>query len=404
MLCKLERGEFVEQALAGVRVLDLSHFIAGPYCTRILAGFGAEVIKIEKPGQGDIARSIGPFLDDEPGTERSGLFLYLNGNKKSVTLNLKSAGGVKLFKELVRDADILVESFRPGVMRRLGLGYTVLEKINPGLVMTSVSNFGQSGPYRDYKASHLVLWGMNGGRYTNGQPEMPPWQGPNWLSDYMSGCQAANGTMVALYQRNATGIGQHVDVSMHEVMMQMVLHPAVMYSYLKKTYFNLAICYLGIFPCKDGYIGINMLTQPQWQAICRFFGMPELAEDPRYQNLAMIVEHLEEVRALFAPKIAEWKAKELFQAAVEWRIPAGLVPTAEEIIKSPQHIARGFLEEVCHPVMGKVVMPGAPAKLMESPWQTKSAAPLLGEHNIEIYSRLGYAKSDMVRLRENGII
>lgn len=393
------------QALDGARILDLSHFIAGPYCTRILAGFGAEVIKIEKPGDGDITRHIGPFLNDEPGTERSGLFLYLNANKKGITLNLKSKRGVRIFRELARDADVVVESFRPGVMDRLGLGYETLEKINPRLVMTSLSNFGQSGPYRDYKASHLIFWGMNGGRYTNGQPEKPPWQGPNWLSDYLSGCVGVNGTLMALYQRNETGIGQQVDVSMFETMMQMVLHPAVMYSYLQKTYFNLAISYLGVFPCKDGYIGINMLTQPQWNAICAFFGMPELAEDPRFQNLALIIEHLEEVRALFAPKIAGWKAMELFKAAVEWRIPAGLVPTPGEITESPQHKARGFLEDVIHPVIGKVAMPGAPFKMAESPWQTRTPAPLLGEHNQEIYgNRLGYSGDDLVRLRGQGVI
>ncbi|MDD4860325.1 MAG: CoA transferase [Dehalococcoidales bacterium] len=393
----------MEQALAGTRVLDLSDFVAGQYCTRILAGFGADVIKIEEPGLGDITRSIEPFLNDEPGTERSGLFLYLNGNKQSITLNLKSAAGIRIFKALVRDADILVESFRPGVMKRLGLGYAALEKINPRLVVTSITNFGQSGPYRDYKASHLVLWGMNGSRYTNGQPGKPPWQGPNWLSDYMSGCFAYNGTMAALYQRNETGIGQQVDVSMYEAMMQMALHPAVMYSYLKKSYYNLGICYLGVFPCKDGYIGINMLTQPQWHAICDFFGLSELKEDPRLQNLGMIVERLDEVRAMFAPRIAEWKAADLFQAAVEWRIPAGLVSTPQEITQSPQHKARGFLEEVVHPVMGKVAMPGAPFKMMESPWQS-ARAPLLGEHNAEVYGRLGYSKDDLVRLREGGVI
>ena len=145
-----------EQALAGVKVLDLSHYIAGPYCTRILAGFGADVTKVEKPGEGDPARSMRPFLNDEPGLERSGLFLYLNSNKKSITLNLKSSTGVKIFKELVKDADIVVESFSPGVMERLGLNYEALEEINPRLVMTSVSNFGQTGPYRDYKSSHLL--------------------------------------------------------------------------------------------------------------------------------------------------------------------------------------------------------------------------------------------------------
>lgn len=395
----------MEQALTGVRVLDLSHFIAGSYCTRILAGFGSEVIKIEKPGEGNITRHIGPFLDDNPGPERSGLFLYLNTNKKSVTLNLKSRAGVEIFKRLVRDADLVVEGFRPGVMERLGLGYKALEKINPRLVMTSISNFGQSGPYKDFRLSHLIVWGMNGGRYNTGQPERPPWQGPNWMSDYIAGCMAVNGTLMALYQQKRTGIGQQVDTSIFESMLLMVEHPAVLYSYLQKTFTNYTIHFLGLFQCRDGYIGINMLTQPQWNAICTFFGMPELIEDPKFQNLALIVKHLKEARDLFAPKIAEWKVMDLFHAANEWRIPAGLVPTPKEIAELPQHKARGFLEDVAHPVMGHATMPGAPFKMMESPWCTNNPAPLLGEHNQEIYcKRLGYSSQDLTKLREQGVI
>ena len=160
----------MEEALAGIKVIDLTHYIAGPYCTRLLGGFGANVTKIEKPGEGDPARRMGPFLNDEPGPEKSGLFLYLNSNKKGITLNLKSNTGVKIFKELVKDADIVVENFSPGVMARLGLDYQTLEKTNPRLVMTSISNFGQTGPYRDYKSAHITAWGMRGGRYTDGEP------------------------------------------------------------------------------------------------------------------------------------------------------------------------------------------------------------------------------------------
>ena len=395
----------MQQALEGVRVLDLSQDIAGPYCTRMLAGYGAEVIKIEKPGLGDRSRSIGPFLNDEPGLERSGLFLYLNSNKKGITLDLESKAGVKIFKELVKDADVVVESFRPGVMDSLGLGYSALEKINPRLVMTSITGFGQTGPYRDYNLSHLVVWGMSGGRFTNGQPGVPPWQGPNWLSDYLTGCYGATGTLSALYYANVTGTGQQVDVSMLEGMLLMVPFPAVIYSFLDKAYTSFTICFLGVFPCKDGYIGMNFLTQAQWELICAFFGMPELIEDPRFQNMALIIEHLDEARALFAPKIAEWNTMDLFLAATEWRVPAGLVPTTKEIVESPQHQARHYFEDVEHPVIGRITMPGAPFKMMETPWQTKNSAPLLGEHNQEIYcSHLEYTREDLIKLRERGII
>ena len=409
----------VEQALAGVKVLDLSHHIAGPYCTRILAGFSADVIKIEKPGEGDPARHMEPFLNDEPGPERSGLFLYLNSNKKSITLNLRSNAGAKIFKELAKDADVVVESFSPGVMDRLGLDYQTLEEINPGLVMTSISNFGQTGPYRDYRSSHLIAWGTSGGRYGYCDPPgNRPVQSGGWLTHYITGLFGVIGTATALYQRNENGGGQHVDVSMLTSVILTALHPAVVYSYRRQSFatdvltpseqvpYGYGIVPLGILPCKDGYIGVNSLTIAQWELICAFFGMPELLEDPKFQRkVGGIREHLDEAAALFSPQLMERDRMELFHSGVEWRIPFGLIPTTEEILDSPQHKARGYFEEVEHPVMGKVTMPGAPFKMTETPWQLKNPAPLLGEHNEEVYcQRLDYTKDDLVRLREQGVI
>lgn len=394
-----------EQALAGLKVLDLTHYIAGPYCTRLLAGFGADIIKIEKPSEGDIARRMGPFLNDEPGPERSGLFLYLNSNKKGITLNLKSRTGVKIFKELVKDADIVVENFSPGVMDRLGLGYQTLKEINPGLVMTSISNFGQTGPYRDYKSAHLIAWGMSGARYTDGKPGKRPVQAGGWLTHYVAGLFGMAGTATALYQRNETGSGQHVDVSISESVILVTSYPMVTYSYLGEVHTGMAKDRLGVFHCKDGYIGLNTYLMPHWEMLCSFFGMPELVEDPRFPTLRDVIEHMDEARAIFAPKVAEREKMELFQSGVEWRIPFGLIPTTQEILDSPQHQARGFFETVDHPVMGKVTMPGAPFKMMETPWQLRSPAPLLGEHNEEVYCNcLGYSKEELEGLRRQGII
>lgn len=410
-----------EQALAGMKVLDLSHGIAGPYCTRMLAGFGADVIKIERPGEGDPARRMGPFLNDEPGPERSGLFLYLNSNKRSITLHLKSSAGAKIFKDLVKDADVVVESFRPGAMECLGLDYQVLEKINPGLVMTSISNFGQTGPYRNYKSSHLIAWGMSGGRYAYCDPPgSRPVQGGGWLTHYISGLFGLIGTASALYQRNESGAGQYVDVSMLTSLMLASVYPAVMHSYRKQSLstdeltpseqvaYGYAITPIGILPCKDGHIGVNAITNAQWELICAFFGMPELFEDPEFQmkGWGMRERHLEDEAATpFSSQLMERERMELFLSATQWRIPFALVPTTDEILDSPQHNTRGYFEEVDHPVMGKVTMPGAPFKMKETPWQLKRPAPLLGEDNEEVYcERLGYAKDDLVRLREQGVI
>ncbi len=394
-----------DQALVDIRVLDLTHYIAGPYCTRILAGFGADVIKIERPGEGDPARRIGPFLNDEPGQERSGPFLYLNSNKKGITLNLKSDTGVQIFKELVKDADVVVENFSPGVMDRLGLDYQTLEKVNPRLVMTSISNFGQTGPYRDYKSSHLIGWMMSGMRYNNGAPGETPVQIGGWLSHYLAGIHGVIGTATALYQRNETGIGQHVDVSILESVILATCYPTTTYSYTGVVHNAISKERLGLFSCKDGYIGLNLFGRLNLEMMCTFFGMPEMSQDPRLQEPSRILEVLEEVRAKISSQVVEREKMELFLSGVEWRIPFGLVPTTEQVLDSPQHKARGFFEEVDHPVMGKVTMPGAPFKMTETPWQLKSPAPLLGEHNEDIYrERSGYSREDLTRFREQGVI
>ncbi len=394
-----------KQALQGIKILDLTRFIAGPYCTRILAGFGAEVIKIEKPGAGDPARSIGPFLNDEPGLERSGLFLYLNSNKKSITLNLKSATGVKLFAELVKEADVVLEDFHPGKMDELGLSYNSLQKINPRLVMTSISSFGQSGPYRDYKMNHLIAWGMSGARYNDGAPGVRPVQIGGWLTHYITGLFASVGTTTAVYARNETGKGCHVDVSMWESNILITCYPTVIYSYQGMVHNGISKERFGIFQCKDGYIGLNLYGRLNWELLCSFLGMPELIDDPRFNTPQGMVEHYEEARVIVAEKIKDREKMELFQSGVEWRIPFGLVPTTQESLESPQHIARGFFEEVDHPVLGKVVMPGAPFKMQETPWLVKSPAPRLGEHNEEVYChQLGYSRDELVRMRELGVI
>ena len=395
-----------EQALAGVKILDLTHYIAGPYCTRVLAGFGADVIKIEKPGEGDPARNIGPFLNDEPGPERSGLFLYLNTNKRGLTLNLDSETGVEIFKELVKEADVVVENFSPGVMAKFGLDYQTLEKISPGLVMTSISNFGQTGPYRDYKSAHIIAWGMSGGRYCNGAPGEKPVQSGGWMTHYIAGLYGVVGTATALYQHNETGSGQHVDISILESNTLTTNQPAVIYSYQGVVHNSVGIGGLiGILPCQDGYIGLNVYTMVQWEMLCTFLGIPELREDPRFQVLKDIREHVDEIKTLFSPQVVEREKRELFQSGGEWRIPFALVPTTQEILDSPQHKDRGFFEEVDHPVMGRVTMPGAPFKLLETPWQPRRPAPLLGEHNQEVYGeRLGYSSQQLVRLRQQGVI
>jgi len=395
----------MEQPLSA-RVIDLTHYIAGPYCTKLLADYGADVIKVEKPGEGDGARRMGPFLHDVPHRERSGLFLYLNTNKRGITLNLDTEKGRKLFKGLAAQADVVVESFRPGVMAGWGLDYPALEKINPRLVMTSVSNFGQTGPYRDYLSPHIVTCAVGGWTNTAGDQTRPRPQAGGWLTHYVTGLAAATGTLAALFHRNAKGVGQHVDIGAMEAMSPIMVYPTVGYSYAGEVEWRICNRFpFVIVPCKDGYLGLNMITQNQWELLCNFVGMPDLIENPDYAYGLSLMEKWEEVQSRIAPWFADKVAEDVFHEGQSWRIPFALVPTSKEILDFPQHRERGFFVQMDHSEVGKVTYPGAPFKMTEGSHEIRRPAPLLGQHNREIYcEQMGCTAGDLVRLVQLGIV
>lgn len=397
----------MEQALSDLNVVDLTHFIAGPYCTKLLADFGAEVIKVERPGQGDRTRAIGPFSQDDANPEKSGLFHYLNTNKKSITLNLESKSGAKIFQELVKGADIVVENFEPRVMPSLGLSYEVLKEINPRLIMTSISNFGQTGPYRDYKATNLTMLAIGGALCLTGDKDHPFKLGGS-QAEYMAGLVAFIATLSALHGRDASGTGQYIDLSIMEAVASNLEAAPISYTYMgviRQREFNRFIYGhpYGIYPCKDGHIVV----------IPGLGGMPTLAillEKPEYEDHPLFTDHrarqerAEEFDAMMLPWLKEHDKQYIVELAQELRMPFGPVQTTEELLEDPQLKAREFFAEVEHPVMGKLTCPGAPFKMSETPWQA-GRAPLLGEHNEEIYGkRLGYTKDDLVRLREDEAI
>ncbi|HUV52055.1 MAG TPA: CoA transferase [Dehalococcoidia bacterium] len=394
-----------EQALLGMTVLDLTHHIAGPYCTKMLADFGAEVIKIERPGSGDPARSMGPFPKDEPHNEKSGLFLYLNTNKKSITLNLKSATGAGIFKNMVEKADAVVENFSPRVMPGLGLDYKTLKEINPDLVMTSIASFGQTGPYRDYKAADLNIWGLSGIQYELGEPDRPPLRIGNNVSEYVAGLYGALSTLSAVYYRYETGVGQHVDISILEAFHTMQPSMTVVYSYAGFIRKRAGIRFpWGILPCKDGYVGFYLPTQVHWESLCALMEMPELREKPEYETPMSREERREEIAAIIVSWLKDKLMDDVFHAAQELRLPLTIVPNPEQLTTTAQHKARKYFTKINHPAAGRLTYPGAPFKMTGTPWQA-GRAPLLGEHNDEIYcERLGYSKDDLVKLREEGVI
>ena len=396
-------------ALNGVRVLDLSHYVAGPYCTKLLAAFGAEVIKIEKPGQGDSARKAGPFLNSIPHPEKSALFLYLNTGKKSITLNLKTQTGISIFMDLIKEADILVENFEPRVMPELGLDYRSLQQINPKLVMTSISNFGSSGPYRDYKGSSLVSYALGGYLYINGDPEREPLKGPGMQPAYQGGLHAFVGSMAALRARQRTGKGQYVEVSIMECMTSLHQFTISRYSYAGRIQKRVGNRYMWahpitIYPCLDGYVAVTASREDLLERLLLLMGMEHLREDPRFKTGPDCLANADAFDELVVPWFKARSKKEIVQTCQEWRVPCAYVPSMEELLQDPHYQARGFWVEIDHPEAGKLPYAGGPFRMSETPW-TAQRAPLLGEHNEEVYcQRLGYDKKDLVALRRGGII
>lgn len=395
-----------EQALSDVMVLDLTEYISGPYCTKLMADYGAEVVKVERPGVGDRARSTGPFFNDEPHPEKSGLFLYLNTNKKSITLNLNSCAGVKIFEELVKQADIVVENLGPQFILSVGLDYENLKRLNPGLVMTSISSFGHTGPYRDYKGTDLMVWALSGILYECGEADREPLIIGCEQTEFVAGLYGALATLSAVYYRDETGIGQHLDLSAWEAFHTTEPYMILMHSQVPGFVRKRAGIHWpwGLLPCKDGYVGFFFPTQTHWESLCVLMGMPELRDNPEYETPLMREQHVPEITSIITSWLKEKTMEEVFHAAQELRLPLTPVPNMEQIVDLPQHKSRGYFVEIDHPMTGKLTYPGAPFKLSETPWRA-GRAPLLGEHNREIYcSRLGYSEEDLVRLRENGII
>ncbi|MFC1874220.1 CaiB/BaiF CoA transferase family protein [Chloroflexota bacterium] len=396
----------MEQALDDVKVLDLTHHVAGPHCTKILAQFGAEVIKVERPGTGDPTRHMGPFLNDIPHPEKSGLFFYLNSDKKGITLNLKHPTGVQLLKELVKQADVLVESFSPRVMSSLGLSYEELEAINPNLIMTSISSFGQTGPYRDYQATNMIMDAINGCLYLRGQADRAPVHVGFSIAEHFGGAAGFSATMMALYGRNRGGKGQHVDVSIMASLLNQTDNVVVgqycqQGSIPNRSYYTARY---GVFlTAKDGHI----LPRPGpggWETLAAFLNLPEI-EDERFATTAGRFEHAEEINELTASRTREEEKVDLFKRAQEWRLPFGYVATTEDLLKDEQYRSRGYFVTVDHPEMGKVTCPGAPFQMSETPWRTERPAPLLGEHNEEILcGRLGLSKAELTQLNQAGTI
>ena len=403
-------------ALDGVKVVDLSHHIAGPYCTKLLADYGAQVIKIERPDGGDPARRMGPFLKDDPHPEKSGLFLHLNTNKKSITLNLKTELGKKILLDLVEDADILVENFHPRVMPSLDLDYPVFEARNRRIIMTSISNFGHIGPYRDYKMSEIEAYAMGGVMHSTGMPEREPIKLALTVEQFFVGNVAAVASMGAFIGALTSGEGQQLDLSIMEMQVghqDRGIANLITYQYSGQPTFRRSrelfrtIMPNGVYPAAEGYVQFSGGQLAWWPRFCHMIGRLDLIGDPHFTTPERFYNN-PEVKAEVETIFYEWLLQNTKQEAMEKSQAegylAGAINTMEDVFNDPHLAARNFFVEIDHPVTGPLKYPGPPFLMSETPWKP-GRAPLLGEHNREVYcDRLGFSGNDLVRMREQGVI
>jgi formyl-CoA transferase len=394
-------------ALGRFRVLDLSRILAGPFCTMILGDLGAEVIKVERPGAGDDTRRWGPpFVAGE-----SAYFLCINRNKKSVTVNFKSAEGREIVRRLAALSDVVVENFKVGELGALGLGYEDLRRVNPRLVYCSITGYGQSGPDKDLPGYDFMIQGRGGVMSVTGEPDGDPMKVGVAISDVTAGLFACIAIQAALLSREATGQGQYIDISLLDSQVAWLINVASNYlvsGQVPRRYGNAHpnIAPYHLFKASDGCFTAGTGNEAQWQRLCRdVLDRPDLADDPRFSTNAGRVKHREALvsalqEAFLKRSVDEWLAR--LNAA---QIPCGPVQTVDQVLADAQVLARRMLCEVEHPAAGRLSLVASPLKLSATPPAPPSAPPLLGEHTEEVLCRLlDYSVEDVARLRENGVV
>jgi crotonobetainyl-CoA:carnitine CoA-transferase CaiB-like acyl-CoA transferase len=352
-------------------------------------------------------RSIGPFFENKQTLEGSIPFLWLNTGKKSITLDLKSEAGREIFKDLVRKAGIVIENFSPRVMPGFGLSYDALREINPDLVMTSISNFGQTGPYKDYEAEEIVEYALSGLMHLTGDPKKAPLCSGPTITQYSAGMEAYIATLIAVYQRRLKGRGQYVDVSIHECGLDNIEISLMEHLHLgkvaKRTADEHPLVPWQLYPCQDGYAAVIGGPMRHWPGSADLFEEPRLLEK-KYQHMSGRIKDREEVQALLKPWLSRQKKKDIYHAGQARRLAFGYLATLAEVMQSPQHEAREYFVDIDHPVVGKHKYCGAPFRPSKTPWHS-ARAPLLGEHNEEIYrDLLGYSAEEVRRLSEERVI
>ena len=399
-----------EQLLSGVKVVECGNLVSAAFMAKLFADFGAEVIKVEEP-EGDLARKRGPFPGDTPHPDKSGLFLYLNTNKLGVTLNLREPRGHALLQSLCAQADILVHNYRPPDMAGLGLDFERLHRANPSLIMTTISYFGLTGLYGDYNAYELT--GTNAGGWAflspgaSDHPELPPLRAFGHQADFQGGVHGAVATLGAYYHKCLTGEGQHVDVSIQECIAAISEMNFTHYTYGKRETSRLGR--RTIFPwcmldCQDGKIFVINVEEDQWQRLVELMGNPEWASLEIFKDRVARGQNYDALFPFLQEWAANWKVADLYRAAQERRICFAPVNAMADLFASAHLKAREFFTQISHQVAGNLTYPGAPFKVSEAGWAMHRPAPLLGQHNAEVYGKLGLSQAELGKLRQQGVI
>jgi crotonobetainyl-CoA:carnitine CoA-transferase CaiB-like acyl-CoA transferase len=391
--------------LKGVRVLDLTRVLAGPYCAMLLGDMGAEVIKVEEPGKGDDTRGWPPFAGGE-----STYFMSVNRNKKSITLNLKAPEGREILKKLAKKSDVLLENFRTGTMEKLGLGYATLSKLNPRLVYCAMSGFGESGPESHRGGYDLIVQAESGVMDLTGFPDGPPVKVGNSIADLVAGMSGAHGVTLALLARHRTRRGQKVEIAMLDVMASLLTYQAGMYLNAGRTPARRgnehpSIVPYEVFKAADGYLALGVANNSLWERCCAALERPDLAKDPRYATEASRVENRATLVPLLNQMLAARSGEDWMKRLEAVGVPAGRIRTVPEVCESEHLRARGMLVALPHAKAGTVKMMGVPIRLHATPGKARTAAPVLGRDTDAVLTRvLGLRRADVQRLRKTGVL
>ncbi len=389
-------------ALEDIRVLELTNFMAGPYCGMLLADMGADVIKVENPKGGDFTRLAGPFVDGHAAG-----FMAVNRNKRSIALDLKAQRGREIFLDLVRGADVVVENLRPGTLDDLRIGYAVLKEVNPGIILSSTSGFGQTGPYRNRAALDLIVQGMSGLMSITGEEGRPPVKVGVPLADLSAALFAAYAILAALRVRERDGLGQHIDVSLLESAIALEAWETSSYFATREVPKPLGSAHRINAPYQavrtaDGYITIGATTPGNWQSFAAALGIERLSEDERFKTGPLRRKNYRELARLIEEITTTKTSEHWYRLLERVGVPCGVLYTLDQVLEDEHVKARGFVRELEHSVLGRVRATGSPVRPSRTPMRLERAGPLLGEHTAEILLELGVADADA--LERSGVV